>query len=104
MRISDYIPTGKRNATTIKKLKAQTGKTAREIAKLIREERISGKIILTSSAGGYWQLDTTEDDSAEQLRRFIAYMESKNTYPTVKSAKEALKEIEQNAQIHIDGV
>lgn len=104
MRISDYIPTGKKNATTIKKLKAETGKTAREIAKLIKAERISGKIILTTSTGGYWQLDKTESDAKEQLKRFIAYMESKNTHPTVKSAKEALKELESSAQTHIDGV
>ena len=104
MRISDYIPTGKRNATTIKKLKAETGRTAREIAKLIREERISGKRILSSPAGEYWQLDITEPDAKDQLKRFIAYMESKNTFPTVKSAKDALKELEGSAQTHINGV
>lgn len=104
MRISDYIPTGKKNATTIKRLNAQTGKSARIIAELIREERISGKRILSSSTGEYWQLDVTEPDAKEQLKRFIAYMESKNTHPTVKSAKEALKELESSAQTHIDGV
>ena len=104
MRISDYIPTGKRNAVTLDKLKADTGKTAREIAKLIREERISGTVILTSSKGGYWLLDKNEDDAAEQLSRFISFMDSKNTFLTVKFAKEALKAIENTPQIHIDGV
>lgn len=104
MRISDYIPTGKRNAVTIDKLKAETGRTSREIARLIREERISGKIILTSSAGGYWLLDKTENDATEQLKRFIAYMDSKNTFSAVKSAKIALKELENSAQVQIDGV
>lgn len=103
MRISDYIPTGKRNAVTIDKLKAQTGKTAREIARLIREERISGTVILTSSTGKYWQLDSAENDAAEQLRRFIAYMDSKNTYSAVKSAKKALKAIENTPQQRIEG-
>lgn len=103
MRISDYIPTGKRNAVTIDRLKAETGKTAREIARLIREERISGRVILTSSAGGYWLLDKDEEDAAEQLRRFISYMDSKNTYSAVKSAKTALKAIKDKPQQRIEG-
>ncbi len=104
MKISDYIPAGKKNAVTIKHLKAVTGRTSREIARLIREERISGQIILTSSAGGYWLLDKTESDAIEQLQRFIAYMDSKNTFSAVKSAKSALKELENSAQVQIDGV
>ncbi len=104
MKISDYIPAGKKNAVTLEHLKAVTGRTSREIARLIREERISGKIILTSSAGSYWLLDTSESDAAEQLQRFIAYMDSKNTFSAVKSAKSALKELESSAQLQIDGV
>lgn len=103
MRISDYIPTGKNNAVTLQHLKAVTGKTSREIARLIREERISGKVILTSSAGGYWLLDSGDNDAPEQLRRFIAYMDSKNTFSAVKSAKEALKAIENKPQQRIEG-
>lgn len=103
MRISDYIPTGKNNAVTLQHLKAVTGKTSREIARLIREERISGKVILTSSAGGYWLLDSADNDAPEQLRRFIAYMDSKNTFSAVKSAKEALKAIENKPQQRIEG-
>lgn len=103
MRISDYIPTGKRNAVTLSGLKALTGKTSREIARLIREERISGKVILTSSAGRYWLFDKDEEDAAEQLRRFISYMDSKNTFSAVKSAKAALKAIENIPQERIEG-
>lgn len=104
MKISDYIPKGQKNAITLTELKERTGKPAREIARLIRYERISGSVILTSSTGGYWLLDSAEKDAAEQLRRFISYMDSKNTFSAVKSAKIALKELESSAQMHIGGV
>lgn len=104
MKITDYIPTGKRNAITITELKKITGRTARGIAKLIRDERISGTVILTSSNGGYWLPDYSDSDISEQLTGFIRYMDSKNTYSAVKSAKTALKKIENSGQMQIGSV
>lgn len=103
MRISDYIPKGKNNAVTLQHLRAVTGKAPREIARCIKKEREEGQVILTSSRGGYWLLDSADNDAPEQLRRFIAYMDGKNTFSAVKSAKEALRAIENEPQQRIEG-
>lgn len=104
MNITDYIPTGKRNAVNLEYLKTATGKTAREIARLIREARFDGAVILTGSKGGYWQLDEADSDAIEQLEAFTRYMDSKNTYSAVKSAKDALRRLSRADQMQIPGV
>ncbi len=104
MNITDYIPTGKQNAVDLEHLKAATGKTAREIARLIRDARFGGAVILTGAKGGYWQLDEAEADAVEQLEAFTRYMDSKNTFSAVQSAKDALRRLRSADQIQMPGV
>ncbi len=104
MDITRYIPTGKKNAISTKDLVKATKKTQREVCRLVRNARCYGAVILTDSKGGYWLPDYSEADIEKQLTAFIRYMDSKNTYSAVSSAKAALKRVNSAAQVQITEV
>lgn len=104
MDITRYIPTGKKNAISTKDLMKATKRTQREIGRLVRNARCNGSVILSDSKGGYWLPDYSEADIDKQLTAFIRYMDSKNTYSAVSSAKAALKRVNSAAQVQITEV
>lgn len=104
MDITRYIPTGKKNAISTKDLMKATKRTQREIGRLVRNARCNGDVILSDSKGGYWLPDYSEADIDKQLTAFIRYMDSKNTYSAVSSAKAALKRVNSAAQVRINEV
>lgn len=104
VNITDFIPTGKANAVDIRQLEKMTEKTPREIGQMIRAARCAGAVILTKSHGGYWLPDYSDTDIQEQLQAFIRFMDSKNTFSATKTAKAALKKLQNAEQIQIGGV
>lgn len=104
MNITTFIPTGKENAISTKDLMKAAKRTKREIGRLVRNARCNGDVILSDSKGGYWLPDYGEADIANQLAAFIRYMESKNTYSAVMSAKAALKRVNNADQIQLTEV
>ena len=104
MDITRYIPTGKKNAISTKDLVKATKKTQREVCRLVRNARCYGAVILTDSKGCYLLPDYSEADIEKQLTAFIRYMDSKNTYSAVSSAKAALKRVNSAAQVQITEV
>lgn len=62
MNILDYIPVGKGNAVTRKRLVAMTGLDDRAVRKHIENQRAKGAFILNFQDGkGYFQSTDTED-------------------------------------------
>lgn len=104
MDITRYIPTGKKNAISTKELMKATKRTQREVVRLVRNARCNGDVILSDSKRGYWLPDYSEADIDKQLTAFIRYMDSKNTYSAVSSAKAALKRVNSAAQVCINEV
>lgn len=104
LNIIKFIPEGKINAISTKELMQITNLTQRNICSLIEKARNSGEVILSSSKGGYWQPDYTENNIKDQLTAFINFMNSKNTYSTTKTAKQALKQLENDNQMRFRGL
>lgn len=102
MKILQYIPIGIENKISTLSLIEKTGLTQRQVCKEVEKERIKGNVILSSSSGGYWLPDMDNPDTKQQLEKYIAFMQSKNTFATTKSAKELLKGINNNSQIRLN--
>ena len=102
MNILNYIPTGKQNRISTEELKNLTGVSQRQICQLIETARKRGDVILSCSTGGYWLPDISEPEEAmKDIESFIAYMQSKDTFQTVKGAKNMLTELKQKGQTNL---
>lgn len=90
--IENVLLRGKKNATPAAVLCDRFGVSARELRHIIAREREAGAVILSDAAKGGYYLPA---DKAELLE-FIKVNNARafSTLRTVRSAKQALKEIE----------
>lgn len=98
MKFINYIPKGKTNAITINELQILTGKSKTAIYKQIRKARLNGAVIISTATGLYWQFDENDFDAIKQLKKFITYIQSQYTPPTLRGAKATLKEIQRKGE------
>lgn len=99
MIITDFLKHGKENITTTRELCELSGLSQRQVCKEVERARKAGAVILSSASGGYWLPALTDSDIEQQLERFIKFMLSKNTFPTVKGAQNLLATIRNGDQL-----
>lgn len=96
-RISDLLPHGAENAVTTAALLDFTGLTRQQLQQLIKQERTSGKLILSKSSGdgGYFLPDPDPDKGREEIRRFRSTVLNRgvNTIKLVSLCDQALATI-----------
>lgn len=102
MDILKMIPTGKHNKISTAELKNLTGLSQRKICQNIERLRKEGNVIISCSSGGYWLPDLNNpEEAANDLEKFITYMQSKDTYSTTKGAKNMLLQLKERAQVSL---
>lgn len=89
--IWELLPTGKENKVSAVTLMDATGiRTGRELSKVIRQERFSGKLILSTKAdgGGYFL-----PASAAEVQEFIETFsnEARALFAMLKTAREYVR-------------
>lgn len=91
-KVSDYLERGAENATSTKELVQllECGST-RQLRQMVEDERRSGVLILSSTAGGYYLPDTGQKGRTE-IQRYLATMCARATaiIQATESARKAL--------------
>ena len=88
--LKSILPTGKRNAISVRELAAKIGVSERVLRDIVTEGRVKGIVICSSSAGYY--LPANKDE----IREFCNFMgkRAKHSFIAIQSARRALGEVE----------
>lgn len=91
--ITDFIPVGRENAISRKRLCEVTGLTDRNLREHIAQARRNTPIINLQYGDGYFIPDTSDDADMALLRRYVAQEEGrlKSIGWSLKAARNALK-------------
>lgn len=85
MDLMKYIPVGRQNAVTAKKLAARTGKSVRTVMKEIHRLRAAGKLIVSTTERPHGYFIPRSDDQ-KAVRHFVNTM-----YSRIKRIEEATR-------------
>ena len=91
-KIADFLRNGAENATSTQELQQLVGcATVRQLRQMVEDERRSGVLILSSTAGGYFLPDTGQKGRAE-IQRYLATMCARATaiIQATEAARKAL--------------
>lgn len=103
MMIRDLLARGRENRLTTAELCALTGLSRRELQSRIREERLSGTLILSTRGGdGGYFLPSNRAEIINFLRESEG--EAKKIFAMLRTAREALKAPEGQLEIGADYV
>lgn len=94
MNITNYIPTGYKNAISRKNLCAATGLSDRIVRGLIEEARRETIIISNNDGSGYWLYpEFPTEEEKELLRKFVKQQESraKSIFYALYPARQMMK-------------
>jgi biotin operon repressor len=99
MKIIDFIPEGQANAIPTKELIQKTGLSQRQVCAEIEKARAEGEVILSKANGGYWLPDENKpEQTIKELRLYIGFMDSRNTFKTTASARKMLRDMQNSDQ------
>lgn len=105
-KLSDLLPHGAENAVTTAALMDFTGLTRQQLQQLIKQERTSGKLILSKASGdgGYFLPDPDPDKGRAEIRRFRSTVLNRgvNTIRLVTMCDQALATLPGQERIEDD--